>query len=69
MGFIVAPIIWHEGWEEGYGELIASLADQLPARCGQGKYVYPDEQANALRMYISERIFEHFPESKIEYFT
>ncbi|OMF34234.1 spore photoproduct lyase [Paenibacillus sp. FSL H8-0548] len=38
-------------------------------RWGQGKYVYPDEQANALRMFISERIFEHFPEAKIEYFT
>ncbi|MCA0754536.1 spore photoproduct lyase [Paenibacillus sp. N4] len=38
-------------------------------RWGQGKYVYPDEQANALRMFISERIFDHFPEAKIEYFT
>ncbi|NIK77444.1 spore photoproduct lyase [Paenibacillus castaneae] len=113
IGFIIAPIIWHDGWEEGYGELLAALDAALPqdvrgdltfeliqhrftktaksviekryprtklemdiekrkykwGRWGQGKYVYPDEQANALRMFISERIFEHFPEAKIEYFT
>lgn len=114
MGFIIAPIIWHEGWEEGYAELLDTLAKTLPAeaangdmtfeliqhrftktaknvierrypksklemdiekrkykwgRWGQGKYVYPDEQAYALRMFISERIFEHFPNAKIEYFT
>ncbi|MEK3881572.1 spore photoproduct lyase [Paenibacillus sp. PL2-23] len=38
-------------------------------RWGQGKYVYPDEQADALRMFISEHVFERFPESRIEYFT
>ncbi|MCR2803134.1 spore photoproduct lyase [Paenibacillus soyae] len=38
-------------------------------RWGQGKYVYPDEQADALRLFISERVFHHFPEGKIEYFT
>ncbi len=113
MGFIIAPIIWHEGWEEGYAELLASLDAALPSdvrkdltfeliqhrftktaksviekryprtklemdiekrkykwgRWGQGKYVYPDEQADALRLFISERIFDHFPEGKIEYFT
>ncbi|TYP77891.1 spore photoproduct lyase [Paenibacillus methanolicus] len=113
LGFIVAPIIWHEGWEEGYAELFASLAEALPrdahagltfeliqhrftktakgviekrypktklemdiekrkykwGRWGQGKYVYPDEQADALRMYISERIFDHFPDATIDYFT
>ncbi|XEC92867.1 spore photoproduct lyase [Paenibacillus tarimensis] len=113
LGFIIAPIIWHEGWEEGYAELISSLSRTLDAgnvndltfeliqhrftktaknviekryprtklemdtekrkykwgRWGQGKYVYPDEQADALRMFLSERIFEHFPGAKIEYFT
>ncbi|WP_020616810.1 spore photoproduct lyase [Paenibacillus daejeonensis] len=113
MGFIIAPIIWYEGWEEGYGELIAKLAEALPVeatqgltfeliqhrftktaknviarrypktklemdiekrkykwgRWGQGKYVYPDEKADALRMFISERIFEHFPQAEIDYFT
>ncbi|CDN44931.1 MULTISPECIES: spore photoproduct lyase [Paenibacillus] len=112
VGFIIAPIIWHEGWQEGYAELLENLAKTLPAgipdltfeliqhrftktakatiekrypktklemdiekrkykwgRWGQGKYVYPDEQANALRMFISERIFEHFPEATIDYFT
>lgn len=38
-------------------------------RWGQGKYVYPDEQATALREFITEQIFEHFPNSRIEYFT
>ncbi|MFB9325356.1 spore photoproduct lyase [Paenibacillus aurantiacus] len=113
LGFIVAPIIWHDGWEDGYAELFASLAEALPqeahtgltfeliqhrftktakgviekrypktklemdiekrkykwGRWGQGKYVYPDEQADALRMFISERIFDHFPDATIDYFT
>ncbi|MCU6710164.1 spore photoproduct lyase [Paenibacillus sp. J5C_2022] len=113
IGFIIAPIIWHDEWEEGYGELIEALDKALPldarsdltfeliqhrftktakgviekryprtklemdiekrkykwGRWGQGKYVYPDEQANALRMFLSERIFHHFPQSRIEYFT
>ncbi|SDR89928.1 spore photoproduct lyase [Paenibacillaceae bacterium GAS479] len=112
IGFIIAPIIWHDGWEEGYSELLENLAKTLPpgikdltfeliqhrftktakntierrypktklemdiekrkykwGRWGQGKYVYPDEQANALRLFISERIFEHFPQATIDYFT
>ncbi|MFD0958689.1 spore photoproduct lyase [Paenibacillus chungangensis] len=113
IGFIIAPIIWYDEWEAGYGELIEALDKALPmdarsdltfeliqhrftktakgviekryprtklemeiekrkykwGRWGQGKYVYPDEQANALRMFLSERIFHHFPQSQIEYFT
>ncbi|OUS77480.1 spore photoproduct lyase [Paenibacillus sp. MY03] len=113
IGFIIAPIIWFDGWQDGYGELIDSLDEALPpdvrtdltfeliqhrftktaksviekrypktklemdiekrkykwGRWGQGKYVYPDEQAEALRLFISERIFERFPEARIEYFT
>lgn len=38
-------------------------------RWRQNKYVYPDEQQNALREFITERIFEHFPEAGIDYFT
>jgi len=30
IGFLIAPIIWHEGWEEGYAELIARLKSALP---------------------------------------
>ncbi|PNQ80342.1 spore photoproduct lyase [Paenibacillus sp. F4] len=113
LGFIIAPIIWYDGWEEGYGELLRKLGETLPqhatkdltfeliqhrftktskaviekrypktklemdiekrkkkwGRWGQNKYVYPDEQQNALREFITERIFEHFPLSRIEYFT
>jgi spore photoproduct lyase len=113
LGFIIAPIIRFDGWEQGYADLLARLAEALPAeacsnltfeliqhrftktakrvieerypktklemdeakrkykwgRYGQGKYVYPDEQASALREWITERIFAHFPEAKIEYFT
>ncbi|TFE29875.1 spore photoproduct lyase [Cohnella luojiensis] len=113
LGFIIAPIIWFDGWQEGYGELISKLAETLPpdatqdltfeliqhrftktaktiiekrypksklemdeakrkkkwGRWGQHKYVYPDEQAEALREFITERIFEHFPQAKLEYFT
>lgn len=113
LGFIIAPIIWHEGWEDGYAELLHKLGEALPieatanltfeliqhrftktakrvielrypksklemdeakrkykwGRWGQGKYVYPDDQAEALREFITERIFHTFPEAKIEYFT
>jgi spore photoproduct lyase len=113
LGFIIAPIIWHEGWEEGYATLLERLHKELPpeatidltfemiqhrftrtaknviekrypktklemdeekrkykwGRWGQGKYVYPDEQANALREFITEQIFDKFPQAKIEYFT
>lgn len=113
LGFIIAPIIWHEGWEEGYADLIKRLSEVLPnesisdltfeliqhrftktakniiqqrypktklemdennrkykwGRWGQGKYVYPDEQAKLLKEFISGQITEHFPEAKIEYFT
>lgn len=113
LGFIVAPIIWHEGWEDGYAALFNKLKEALPAeavkdltfeliqhrftktakniierrypktklemdeekrkykwgRYGHGKYVYPTEQADALREFITERIFEAFPQAKIEYFT
>ncbi|MDG0813220.1 spore photoproduct lyase [Cohnella rhizosphaerae] len=113
LGFIIAPIIWFDGWEKGYAELLDRLAAALPSdagrdltfeliqhrftktakttiekrypktklemdeakrkkkwgRWGQHKYVYPDEQADALRVFITERIFEAFPSAKIEYFT
>ncbi len=113
LGFIIAPIIWHEGWEDGYAKLLHKLGEALPedattnltfeliqhrftktakrvielrypksklemdeakrkykwGRWGQGKYVYPDDQAEALREFITERIFHTFPEAKIEYFT
>ncbi|TVY11699.1 spore photoproduct lyase [Paenibacillus cremeus] len=113
LGFIIAPIIWHEGWENGYAELLAQLKEALPqeatsdltfeliqhrftktaktiiqqrypktklemdeakrkykwGRWGQGKYVYPDEQANTLREFITEHIFTHFPQANIDYFT
>ncbi len=113
VGFIIAPIIWHEGWEEGYGTLIRKLKDELPpeaekhltfeliqhrftktakriieqrypktklemdeakrkykwGKYGQGKYVYPEEQATALRELITEHIFEAFPQANIDYFT
>lgn len=113
LGFIIAPIIWYDGWEDGYAQLLERLSATLPAdtqhdltfeliqhrftktaktiiekrypksklemdiekrkkkwgRYGQNKYVYPDEQQTALREFITERIFQHFPNSKIEYFT
>lgn len=113
LGFIIAPVIWYDGWEQGYAELLNKLRDAVPAeaahdltfeliqhrftktaknvirrrypktklemdetkrkykwgRWGQGKYVYPDEQADALREWITERIFENFPQATIEYFT
>ncbi len=113
LGFIIAPIIWFDGWEVGYEKLIETLASTVPlydstdltfeliqhrytktakriielrypksklemdeakrkykwGKWGQGKYVYQDEQATALREFITEKIFIHFPNAKIEYFT
>jgi len=113
LGFIIAPIIWHEGWEEGYTELLRKLRAEVPpeaeptltfeliqhrftktakrviearypktklemdeakrkykwGKYGQGKYVYPDEQANAMREHITEQIFANFPSASIDYFT
>ena len=113
LGFIIAPIIWYDGWEKGYADLLERLEKALPSevtdgltfemiqhrftktaknviekrypksklemdiekrkqkwgRWGQYKYVYPNEQQTALREFITERIFEHFPKAKIDYFT
>lgn len=113
LGFIIAPIIWYDGWEKGYADLLERLSMTLPpdatdgltfemiqhrftktaknliekrypksklemdiakrkqkwGRWGQYKYVYPNEQQTALREFITERIFEHFPKAKIDYFT
>lgn len=113
LGFIIAPIIWFDGWEEGYRELLIKLKERVqPAphndltfeliqhrftktakrvieqrypktklemdeakrkykwgRYGMGKYVYPDEQAQALREFITEQIFTQFPDARIDYFT
>lgn len=32
LGFIIAPIIWYDGWQEGYAELLAKLAQTLPLK-------------------------------------
>lgn len=113
LGFIIAPLIRYDGWQEGYEELLVKLAESLPAeatsdltfeliqhrftktaknvilerypktklemdeakrkykwgRWGQGKYVYPDEEAAELRQFVTELIFQNFPEATIEYFT
>ncbi|CAH8771604.1 spore photoproduct lyase [Paenibacillus dendritiformis] len=113
LGFIIAPIMWHDGWEEGYDQLLATLSGALPreaseritfeliqhrftktakaviekrypksklemniaerkykwGRWGQGKYVYPDERANRLKEFITGRIDEYFPASRVLYFT
>lgn len=113
LGFIITPIIWHEGWKEGYTTLLERLYKELPVEAtkdltfemiqhrftrtakniiekrypktklemdeekrkykwgkyGKGKYVYKDEQANALREFITEQIFDKFPVAEIEYFT
>ncbi|BFH13158.1 hypothetical protein J6TS7_22340 [Paenibacillus dendritiformis] len=38
-------------------------------RWGQGKYVYPDERANRLKEFITGRIGEYFPASRVLNFT
>ena len=36
---------------------------------GIGKYVYPDDEANALKTHIQNSIHENFPNAEIQYFT
>ncbi len=113
LGFIIAPIIWYEGWQDGYAGMLRRLSEALPeeaerdltfeliqhrftkrakniilkrypntklemdetkrkfkwGRYGIGKYVYPNEQSEALREFISEQIALRFPRATIEYFT
>lgn len=113
LGFIIAPIIWFDGWREEYARLLENLRQTIPVqaektmtfeliqhrftktskrvilerypktklemdeakrkykwgRWGQGKYVYPDEQAQALREFLTEQIFRAFPKASIDYFT
>lgn len=113
LGFIIAPIIWHDGWQEGYYELLDKLSKVIPqqywskltfeliqhrftktakaviekrypksklemdeaerkykwGRWGQGKYVYPDEQAGLLKDFFYTHIAEMMPEARVEYFT
>ncbi|WP_058303686.1 spore photoproduct lyase [Gorillibacterium timonense] len=113
LGFIIAPIIWYEGWQDGYHELLEKLSRAIPrsiyktlsfeliqhrytktaknvilkrypktkldmqeetrkykwGRWGQGKYVYPDEQAGLLKDFLYTHIQEKFPDATIDYFT
>ncbi|QDP39072.1 spore photoproduct lyase [Radiobacillus deserti] len=36
LGFIIAPIYLHEGWKEGYGEMLEHLAESLPEHAKNG---------------------------------
>jgi len=36
---------------------------------GKAKYVYPDEQAHALRLHLEAEIARLFPRARVEYFT
>ncbi|MGM1045975.1 MAG: spore photoproduct lyase [Bacillota bacterium] len=36
LGFIIAPIIWYDGWEKGYAELLERLAKALPSDVTDG---------------------------------
>lgn len=38
-------------------------------RYGIGKYVYPDDEANALKNHIQNEIKQYFPQAEIQYFT
>ncbi len=113
LGFIVAPIYLHEGWEEGYLEMFETLKDALPAfakkdltfemiqhrftkpakrviqenypmtkleldeskrkwkwgRYGIGKYIYQDDEQQAIKNTLGGYIESYFPEATLEYFT
>ena len=113
LGFIIAPIYIHEGWEEGYLEMFEKLEASLPAlarkdltfemiqhrftkpakrviqenypmtkleldeskrktkwgRYGIYKYVYQNEQQEAIKDTIGGYVRRFFPDVKIEYFT
>ncbi|MUV36465.1 Spore photoproduct lyase [Lentibacillus sp. JNUCC-1] len=113
LGFIVAPIYIHEGWQEGYKEMFEKLEAALPqkatkdltfeliqhrftkpakrviqenypmtkleldeskrkwkwGRYGIGKYVYQDNEQEAIKDTLGGYIKSFFPDAKIEYFT
>lgn len=113
LGFIIAPIILHENWREGYTELIETMGqntafkkkshitfeliqhrytnnakqiilERYPntkldmdekkrvlkfGKYGRTKYVYPKEDAQGMKSFISDLIMKHFPNGHIHYFT
>ncbi|MFC7440044.1 spore photoproduct lyase [Laceyella putida] len=112
LGFIIAPIMIFDGWEEQYEALLRQLAEALPpgrqeltfelithrytatakrlieerypktklemneeerkkkwGRYGRVKYVYQDEQMNAIKEKLPRWIASYFPEAVISYIT
>ncbi len=64
LGFIVAPIIWHEGWEEGYLELFERLEAILPP---YAKKDLTFEMIQHRFTKTAKRIIEkRYPKSKLE---
>lgn len=110
LGFIIAPLIIYDGWEEGYTQLLKRLSEALIhtegitfelithrftqtakrvikerypksklemeeekrkkkwGRYGRVKYVYKENQMQALERNIREQIERFFPKASIEYF-
>lgn len=113
LGFIIAPIYLHDGWQKGYLEMFEKLDASLPSfarkdltfemiqhrftkpakrviqenypmtkleldeskrkvkwgRYGIYKYVYQDEQQEAIKDTLGSYVKRFFPDAKIEYFT
>ncbi|WP_408956320.1 spore photoproduct lyase [Natroniella sp. ANB-PHB2] len=109
LGFILAPLMIYDGWQEDYLDLLTELKARLvnPAASnltfelimhrfstrsknlienrfpntklkldkekyhhkGFGKYVYPPQQAEELKEYLTKKINEFFPQAEVEYFT
>jgi spore photoproduct lyase len=111
LGFIIAPMIIYDGWEEGYTQLLKRLSEALTytegitfelithrftqtakrvikerypksklemeeekrkkkwGRYGRVKYVYKENQMQALERHMREQIERFFPGASIEYFT
>lgn len=113
LGFIVAPIYLHDGWQDGYQVMFEKLTESLPrfakkdltfeliqhrftqpakrviqqnypmtkleldeskrkkkwGRYGIYKYVYQNEEQEAMKETLGGYIKKYFPEAKVEYFT
>ena len=113
IGFIIAPIMPHEGWKEGYGQLFDELSkikafqdkshipfeliqhrftlnakdvilERYPntkldleeekrvrkfGKYGRMKYIYPKDQAQEMKEFITGEIKKNFPKGHVHYFT
>lgn len=64
LGFIIAPIMIFEGWEQGYSELLSKLKEQLPQETH--KELYFELITHRYTKTAKNIILERYPNTKLE---